>query len=336
MKTAEVKAVFDLLRTEQVALIQALHEKPQVDDSFLHQPLDEEKQWEFCVRALRDIGYNWSQGRLDKSAHPFTTEMGRGDVRITTRILPAFFNAAFFSCLHEGGHALYEQGIPASLSRTMLDEGASMAIHESQSRLWENLVGRSLPFWKHYYPKLQKTFPAQFADVSLDAFYRGINRVQASCIRVEADEATYNLHVMLRLELEIGLVDGSIAVSDLPNLWRERMGAYLGVTPPNDAQGVLQDIHWADGLFGYFPTYALGNVIATQLWETIHTDLPNLESEIAQGDFSPLLQWLRNKIHHHAAKYEPQELIQRAVGSKIDPQPYLRYLRQKFAQIYTL
>ena len=336
VKTREVQAIFEVVRPRQVALIQAIRQKTQVENAFLHQPFDEQKQWDFAVEALTRVGYNWVNGRMDKSMHPFTTGIGHGDVRITTRILGEFFNASFFAAMHEGGHAMYDQGIPQSLYHTLLDEGASMAIHESQSRMWENLVGRSLPFWKFFYPQLQVYFFEQLADISLEDFYKGVNRVEASAIRVEADEATYNLHIILRLELEIGLVEGSIQVQDLPEIWNESMKATLGIIPENDAKGVLQDIHWSSGLFGYFPTYALGNIIAAQLWEHIQKDIPTLDDQMTKGDFSALLKWLRKKLHQHGAKYEPQELLERVTGSKIDPQPYIRYLEKKFGDIYHL
>jgi carboxypeptidase Taq len=238
--------------------------------------------------------------------------------------------------MHETGHALYEQGVDPSLRRSLLAGGASLALHESQSRMWENLVGRSLPFWKYFYPRLQAAFPEQLGNVDLATFYRGINRVEPSYIRVEADEATYNLHIMLRLELEIALMEGSLAVGDLPEAWNQRMKDYLGLTPPNDAQGVLQDVHWSGGLIGYFSTYALGNLISAQLWERIQRDLPGLESQIERGEFSALLGWLRENIHRHGSKFEPQELVMRVTGSKIDPQPYVRYLQSKFSDIYSL
>ncbi len=241
---------------------------------------------------------------------------------------------ALFSTLHEGGHALYEQGLDPSLRRTPLAEGASMAVHESQSRLWENLVGRSYAFWKFFYPRLQRAFPQQLGVVSLESFYKGINKVNPSLIRVEADEATYNLHIMLRLELEIAMLEGSLAGKDLPEAWRVRMKDYLNLEPPNDAQGVLQDVHWSGGMVGYFPTYALGNLISAQLWEKVCQEIPDLEAQIEQGEFSHLLAWLREKIHRHGAKFLPQELVQRVTGSKIDSQPYLRYLKAKYEGIY--
>ena len=336
MKTADVKAIFDTLRPQQVALIQAISESPQVDNSFLHQSFDEEKQWDFGIEVATKFGYDWDRGRQDKSAHPFTTSFGINDVRITTRFMPNYFSSAFFSTAHETGHALYDLGIDPALARTPLAGGTSLAVHESQSRMWENLVGRSLPFWEGFYPRLQEYFPDQLGNVSLESFYKGINRVQPSLIRVEADEATYNLHVMLRLEIEIGLMEGSLDVKDLPEVWNARMQDYLGQTPPNDTQGVLQDVHWSNGYLGYFSTYALGNLVSVQLWERIYADTPDLSEQIRRGEFSALLGWLREKIHRHGAKFEPQELVERITGSKIDPAPYMRYLTTKYSQIYGL
>ena len=336
MKTAEVQGIFGKLRPQQVELIRAIGERPQVDDSFLHQSFDEQKQWDFGVEVITKIGFDWQRGRQDRSAHPFTTNFGIDDVRITTKFLPDFVSSAIFSSVHETGHALYEQGIDHALERTPLAGGASLALHESQSRLWENLVGRSYPFWQHFYPRLQELFPAQLGNVSVDAFYKGINKVQPSLIRIEADEATYNLHIMLRLELEIALIEGSLPVKDLPEAWNARMREYLGVTPPSDKNGVLQDIHWSGGMVGYFSTYALGNLISAQLWERLNQDIPDLAEQIRQGEFSNLLGWLRANIHRHGSKYKPQELVQRVTGSRIDPAPYLRYLTDKFSKIYNL
>ena len=231
---------------------------------------------------------------------------------------------------------MYEQGISRTLSRTPLADGASMAIHESQSRMWENLVGRSKAFWKFFYPMLQQKFPQQLKGISLEQYYRGINKVEPSLIRVEADEATYNLHIMLRLELEIALMEGSIQVVDLPALWNQKMADYLGVVPPNNREGVLQDVHWSGGMFGYFPTYALGNLVSAQLWEKINESIPNLEDQISQGKFDELLEWLRTNIHQHGAKFEPQVLLKKVTGSGITPEPYMRYLRDKYSEIYNL
>jgi len=333
MKTAEVRGIFNALRPKQVELIKTIAERPQVDDSFLHQPFDEKKQWDFGVEVISQFGFDWQRGRQDKSPHPFTQSTSSSDVRITTRVDPNFLPTMLFGTMHECGHALYEQGYAPDLGRSPLSNGASLAVHESQSRLWENLVGRSLPFWQHFYPRLQAVFP-QLKKVSLDKFYKGINRVQPSLIRVEADEATYNLHIMLRLEIEIALVEGTVEVKDLPKVWNAKMQDYLGITPPNDGVGVLQDVHWSSGMIGYFSTYALGNLISAQLWEKMNQDLPDLSGEIRDGKFDPLLAWLREKIHRHGKKFEPQELVQKVTGSRIDPQPYLRYLNQKFGEIY--
>lgn len=336
LKTSEIQAIFNTLRREQVDLIHAIAARPQVDSSFLHKKYPEQEQWDFGVEVISRLGFDWKRGRQDRSAHPFTSSLGFSDVRITTRFQKDYLPMALFGTIHECGHALYEQGLADSLVRTPLAEGASMAVHESQSRMWENLVGRSRGFWTFFYPRLQELFSAQLGNVDLDTFYCGINRVEPSLIRVEADEATYNLHIMLRLELEIALLDGSLEAETLPEAWNDRMESYLGLTPASDAQGVLQDIHWSLGSLGYFPTYALGNLIASQLWEQIQKEIPDLDEYIQRGEFAPLLGWLREKIHWHGAKYEPQVLIQKATGSKIDPQPYLRYLKKKFSEIYAL
>lgn len=335
MKTADVKAIFDGLRPKQVELIKAIAGKPQVDDSFLHQPFDEKKQLDFGVEVITKFGYDWNRGRQDKAPHPFTTGFSINDVRITTRVAPDFLNSMLFSTMHECGHALYELGAAPELERTGLEGGASLAVHESQSRMWENLVGRSFPFWQCFYPRLQEIFP-QLAGVPLEKFYKGINKVQPSLIRVEADEATYNLHIMLRLELEIALIEGKVAAKDMPAIWNAKTQEYLGVTPPSDDKGVLQDIHWSGGAIGYFSTYALGNLVSVQLWEKINQDIPDLVEQIRQGKFETLLGWLREKIHRHGAKFEPQELVQKVTGSKIDPAPYMRYLTKKYSEIYNL
>jgi carboxypeptidase Taq len=336
MKTEDVKAIFTALRPQQVELIQAIAGRPQVDDSFLHQSFDEKKQWDFGVEVITKFGYDWKRGRQDKAAHPFTQSAGINDVRITTRVYPDFLNPALFGTMHECGHALYAFGSSPALDRTGLDGGASLAVHESQSRMWENLVGRSLPFWQHFYPRLQEVFPSQLSGVPLEKFYQGINKVQPSLIRVEADEATYNLHIMLRLEIEIAVIEGVLAVKDLPGVWNSRMQEYLGITPPNDAQGVLQDIHWSFGGFGYFSTYALGNLVSAQLWEKINQEIPNLSDQVRLGKFETLLGWLREKIHVSGRKFEPQELVQKVTGSRIDPAPYMRYLIKKYSEIYGL
>lgn len=336
LKTSEVKSIFNDLRPEQVKLIRSISEKREVDNSFLFKDYDESKQWSLGEKAITKFGYDWSRGRQDKSAHPFSTNFGIDDVRITTRVTKNYLPTALFGTFHESGHAMYEQGVSQTLRRTPLARGASLAIHESQSRLWENIVGRSRAFWKYFYGELQKNFPENLSSVSLDNFYRGINKVKPSLIRVEADEATYNLHIMLRLEIEIGLMEGTMDVTDLPSIWNSKMEDYLGVKPPNDGVGVLQDIHWSMGAIGYFSTYALGNLVSAQLWECVTKEIPDISLQIENGEFSVLLNWLRKNIHSHGAKFEPQELVERVTGSKITPKPYLKYLNSKYSEIYGL
>lgn len=334
MKTADLKAIFEALRPQQTELIRQIASRPQVEDTFLHQAFDEQKQWNLGVELITKMGFDWQRSRQDKTLHPFSTSFGWGDVRITTRVFPDNLGPALFGTLHEAGHAMYTMGSDQSLDRSPLFGGVSAGVHESQSRMWENLVGRSYPFWQHFYPRLQEIFPSQLGNVNLDTFYKGINKVQLSFIRVEADEATYNLHIMLRMELEIALIENQLQVKDLPEAWRARFQEYLGVTPPDDRQGVLQDVHWSSGLIGYFPGYALGNLMSAQLWEKINLDIPDLADQIRRGEFSTWLGWLRENVHRHGAKFEPQELIQLITGSKINPAPYMRYLTQKFSAIY--
>ena len=336
MKTAEVQAIFNALRPKQVALIKAITESKQVKDNFLFKKYNEDKLWGFSEKIIRQFGYDFQRGRQDKAPHPFETSFGVNDVRITNRFEADNPIVVLFSAMHESGHAMYEQGIDPVYERTPLAGGTSLAIHESQSRMWENLVGRSLPFWEYFFPALKKTFPAQLDGVSAKSFYKAINKVEPSLIRVNADEATYNLHIMLRLELEIAMIEGKVAIKDLPELWNSKMQEYLGIVPPNDAKGVLQDIHWADGYLGYFSTYALGNLVSAQLWEKINLDIPDLDEQIRKGRFDALLGWLRVKIHTFGHKYDPQDLVQRVTGSKITPEPYIRYLTEKFSDIYRL
>ena len=334
MKTTDVKAIFNLLRPQQVKLLEQIASCPQVDNSFMSLTYDEQKQWSFGVEAITKMGFEWDRSRQDKTLHPFTTSFGWGDVRITTRVFPNYLASALFGTLHEAGHAMYAMGSDKSFDRTPLFGGASAGIHESQSRMWENLIGRSYPFWQHFYPRLQELFPSQLGNVALETFYKGINKVQPSFIRVEADEATYNLHIMLRMELEIALMENQLQVKDLPEAWNSRFQEYLGVTPSDYSNGVLQDVHWSGGLIGYFPSYALGNLIAAQLWERISADIPDLPDQIRQGEFVAWLAWLREKVHSHGNKFEPKQLIQHVTSSKIDPAPYMRYLEQKYRAIY--
>lgn len=334
MKTADVKAIFDALRTRQVDLVRRVAERPQVNDGFLRAPYDEKALIDFSVEVMTAFGFDFGRGRQDKSIHPFCTSFGSDDVRITTRFVESYPLSLLFGTMHETGHALYEQGVAPRYQRTMVEGGASLGIHESQSRLWENIVGRSRPFWEHFFPRLKQRFSSQLRDVTLEQFYRGINRVERSQVRVEADEATYNLHVMLRVELEIALVEGRIEAGDLEEAWDSRMREYLGVTPSNAAKGVLQDIHWSAGLFGYFATYTLGNVIAAQLARAVRAQHSSLDDDMRRGDFSALLSWLRNNLHQHGRKFEPRELVTRITGSAIDPAAYLEYLDEKYLAVY--
>jgi len=334
MKTAEVREIFDDLRPKQVGLIREIASARQIKDDFAHRKYNEGKLWKYGETIISRFGYDFGRGRQDKAPHPFETSFSVNDVRITNRFEAANPLATLFSAMHEAGHAMYEQGINPSYERTPLENGTSMAVHESQSRLWENLVGRSLPFWELFYPDFKKTFPSQLEGVNVKSFYKAVNKVEPSLIRVNADEATYNLHIMLRLELEIGMVEGAVAIKDLPGIWNAKMQEYLGITPPDDAKGVLQDIHWSAGLLGYFSTYALGNLISAQLWEKINKDIKDLDDQIRSGRFDSLLGWMRAKIHIFGRKYDPQDLVQKVTGSKIDAAPYVRYLTNKYRDIY--
>jgi len=336
MKTADVQEIFNNLRPKQVKLLKAINSAKQVKDGFLHKSYNEKKVWDFGEAVITKFGYDWSRGRQDKAPHPFQTTFSVNDTRITNRFEKDNPLATLFSAMHESGHAMYEQGSNPAYERTPLAGGTSLAVHESQSRMWENLVGRSLPFWEHFFPALKKTFPAQLDGVSAKSFYKAINKVESSLIRVNADEATYNMHVMLRLEMEIGMVEGKFAVKDLPEIWNTKMQDYLGIVPPNDAQGVLQDVHWSSGLMGYFSTYALGNLISAQLWEKINEDIKDLDEQIRKGNFEALLSWLRGKIHIYGRKYDPQDLVKMVTGSKINSDAYVRYLTKKYSAIYGL
>ena len=337
MRTSQVRALFDRLKEGLLPLVQAIAERQdRVRDDFLHQEYDEGAQWDLTLEALRAIGFDFQRGRQDRSIHPFTTGLAPGDVRLTTRIHTGVFGPALFSSLHEGGHGLYEQGIPDRWRRTPLAGGASSAVHESQSRLWENVIGRSREFWTFFFPKVRERFPAQLAGVDAEAMYRAVNRSRPSLIRVDADEVTYNLHIMLRFELELALLDGDLPVAELPGAWREKTRAYLGLEPADDLEGVLQDIHWSWGGFGYFPSYALGNLIALQLWEAALADEPDLPRRIAAGDLGGVLAWMREHVHRHGAKYEPLELVRRVTGRDLSPEPFLGYIRRKFGELYGL
>jgi carboxypeptidase Taq len=330
---AKVKAVFEPLKGATVALLAEIGSGRELSDAPLRQPFDEADQEAFAITVVKAFGFDFHHGRLDRTVHPFAQSMSKYDVRITTRYQPDYLNSALFSILHEAGHGIYEQGIADAYQRLPLAEGASLGVHESQSRLYENLLGRSYPFWQHYYPRLQQRFP-QLQATSLDDFYAAINVVKPSLIRVEADEVTYNLHIMVRFELELALLEGSLKVAELPEAWNAKYEAYLGITPPSDALGCLQDVHWSFGGFGYFPTYTLGNIMSVQLFEAAKRAHPEIERELGAGEFGTLLAWLRENVHRHGAKYEPGELLERATGSQLDAAPYIRYLQTKYRALY--
>jgi carboxypeptidase Taq len=327
MKTAEVRAVFDRLKEEQIPLVASVR---QDGDPPVHGggfPIEAQKRFE--LEVIERFGYDPAEWRLDTAVHPFAASMAISDIRLTTRYFDDNLDG-LFGTMHETGHGLYENGVARELERTPLAHGASLGFHESQSRMWENMVGRSLPFWRHFFPRLQANFPEALAKATLDDWYRSVNWVAPSLIRVEADEATYNLHIILRFELEQELLADSIDLAELPEIWNQRMRDYLGIEPPNDALGVLQDMHWAVGAIGYFSTYALGNVISAQLWEKVTAEVPDLHDQFEQGEFGSLAEWLRETLWRHGRKFTPRELIERITGGGLDPEPYLRYLRGKY------
>ncbi len=337
LKTADVTAMFSELRKDLVPLVHAIGERVgTVDDSVLHQEFDVAKQREFAELVVKKFGYDFNRGRQDPTVHPFATSFSRNDVRITTRFDPHWLNPALFGTLHEAGHGMYEQGIGEELEGNILTSGVSLGVHESQSRLWENIVGRSRPFWTFFFPVLQSYFPQHLGKVDLDTFYRAINRVEPSFIRVEADEATYNLHILIRFELEADLVSGKIKVPDLPEAWNAKYKDYLGIVPPTDTLGVLQDVHWSNGLIGYFPTYSIGTILSAQLYDQAVEQHPSIPAEMARGEFGTLLSWLRENIHKHGRKFLPRELIMRATGEPPQSRSYMRYLKTKLGEIYNL
>jgi carboxypeptidase Taq len=335
--TQQVKAIFDAHKPELVQLIADIRANADaVSDALLHQPFDIDRQRAFGLEVVQAYGYDLNRGRQDVAVHPFCTNFSRNDVRITTRFNPDWLNPALFGTMHESGHAMYEQGVAPSLEGTPIGTGTSLGVHESQSRMWENMVGRSKGFWSWALPKLQASFPDQLGGVDLDTFYKAINKVQPSFIRVEADEATYNLHIMLRFELETEMVAGKLNIADLPEAWNERFEAFFGITPPSDTVGVLQDVHWSSGLIGYFPTYALGNLLAAQYYNQALKAHPSIPDEIASGKFDTLRGWLNTHIHQHGRKFTSAELTQRVTGESIQSRDYIQYLKTKFGEVYGL
>jgi carboxypeptidase Taq len=332
MKAQSVRALFAELRGELVPLLAEVMARPPADDSCLRQEFPEEQQRVFGERIIGELGYDFNRGRLDKTHHPFETKFSLDDVRITTRYRLDDLGDALFSSIHETGHALYELGVRRDLEGTPLAEGTSAGVHESQSRLWENIVGRGRPFWSHYFPQLQAAFPAQLGGVPLETFYQAINKVQPSLIRTDADQMTYDLHVMIRFDLELALLEGSLAVADLPEAWHARYESDLGLRAPNDSDGVLQDVHWYGGIVGgVFQGYTLGNIMSALFYKAALRAHPDIPEQIGRGEFGALHGWLRESIYQHGSKFTADELVQRVTGGPLTIAPYVAYLREKFA-----
>jgi carboxypeptidase Taq len=337
MTTESVQALFAALRRELVPVVQAICDQPAADDGCLRGAFKEAQQLDFNVAVVKRLGYDFERGRIDKTHHPFCTKFSAGDVRITTRFDEADIGQALFSTIHEAGHAMYEQGVADALAGMPLGSGASAGVHESQSRLWENVVARGRGFWHHFYPMLQDAFPDAFRKVAPETFYRAINRVQRSLIRTDADEVTYNLHIMMRFDLELDLLEGRLTAKDLPEAWRARIAADLGIVPNDDRDGCLQDVHWfSGGIGGGFQGYTIGNILSAQFYAAAVKAHPEIPDEIARGEFGTLHRWLVDHIYRHGRKFEPDELVVRATGGPMTIAPYLAYLRGKFGELYRL
>lgn len=326
--------IFKTLEPGLSALLADINSKPQVNSDFLYQHFDKDKQWDFGLHILRQIGYDFEAGRQDISEHPFTTNFNNADVRVTTRINEKDFGSMLWSCIHEGGHALYEQGLPGEEYGLPLGEYCSLSIHESQSRLWENCIGRGLPFWTHNFPKLQSVFPEQLQNIELPDFYKGINKVLPSLIRTEADELTYHFHVMVRYEIEKQLIEGSLSVKEIPEMWSHLYKQYLGLQVPDDVHGCLQDIHWSHGSFGYFATYSIGSLYAAQLFASIQLQSSDVEQDIARGNNSVIIEWLRKHIFQFGRYHNSEALCKQATGSDLNSEHFTRYAKAKFTEIY--
>lgn len=335
LTTAIADRLFADLRPQLSALLSKMEAVPQVDASLLHQHFDKDKQWAAGIEILKRMHFDFEAGRQDLSEHPFTTNFSSTDVRVTTRVDENDFGNMMWSCIHEGGHALYEQGLPESEYGLPLGEYCSLSIHESQSRLWENCIGRGEDFWKHNFPLLQEYFPQQFNNTTIQQFYKAINKVQPSLIRTEADEVTYHFHVMIRYEIEKLLIEGSIAAKDIPAYWNEHYKKYLGVTVPDDRRGCLQDVHWSHGSFGYFATYSIGSLYAAQFYATIKKQIPDLQQNIIAGNNVPVWEWLKQNIYPYGRYYNSGELCKKATGEYLNSKYFIDYAAEKYAGIYT-
>jgi carboxypeptidase Taq len=333
MKTVEVVEIFDALKTALLPWIRSAGDLEPIDDSCLSGRFPRDAQRRFSLSVLERWGMDRAAWRLDKTVHPFATSFAPTDIRLTTNFHEDSLHG-ILSCMHEFGHGIYERQVDQAYARTPLSQGVSSAFHESQSRMWENLVGRNIATWRFFYPKLQEEFPEQFGDVQLETFHRALNNVHPTFRRVDADEVTYCLHIILRFELERPMLSGELALKDLPEAFNAKMAEYLGLNPPDVVAGVLQDVHWSDMTMGYFPTYALGNVVSVQLWEKAEVELGELDEQFERGEFEPLREWLRENVHRHGRAFTPQELLQRVTGSAMDPAPYLRYLERKLGEIF--
>jgi carboxypeptidase Taq len=335
LNRAVVQSLFAQLRRELLPIVEHVCNQPAADDACLHAEFPEAAQVDFSLAVARAFGYDLERGRLDKTPHPFCTKFSAGDVRITTRVRSNDLSDALFSTLHEAGHALYEQGVAPELAGTPLGRGTSMGVHESQSRLWENVVGRGLELWRHFYPALRTTFPSALADVPVETFHRAINKVERSLIRTDADEVTYNLHIILRFDLEVALLEGSLAVKDLPEAWRARYRSDLGVSPPDDRDGCLQDVHWFSGsIGGEFHSYTIGNVLSAQFYAAALRAHPQISEEIAAGEFGTLRAWLGENLYRHGRKFGADEIVRRATDEGMTIKPYIAYLREKYDALY--
>jgi carboxypeptidase Taq len=334
MKASQVKKVFAQLKTDLGKVFEKINSVEQVDDSVVHRNYPIDQQEAFGKLVLEDMGYDWDRGRLDVTAHPFTTTLGSRDVRVTTRYEENFFNSGLYSIIHEGGHGLYELGFSPEIQGNILANGTSLGIHESQSRTWENMIGRSEAFWNHYFPKLQEHFPEATKGSDANSFFKAVNKVHPSLIRVEADEVTYSLHVILRFELEMDMVSGKLDVKDLPQAWNSKMKELLGIVPESDANGVLQDIHWSMGAIGYFPTYALGNLFGAQFYRSMEKELGSIDALVEKGELKTILGWLQKNIHAPGSSLTADELTRKVTGESLNPQYFTDYLDSKYSKVY--
>jgi len=336
LKSSELKIIFENLKPQLISLLDQIEKKEKIDISITNKSYPTNKQWDFGIEVLKEIGFNFNSGRQDISTHPFTINIGEKDIRVTTRIVENNLNEMIWSCLHEGGHALYEQGLQSKTYGIPEAESCSLSIHESQSRLWENHIGRGLSFWKLNYKKLQDLFPENLIDIELNDFYKIINSVSKELIRTNADELTYHFHVIIRFEIEQLLFQDDFNVDNLPEIWENLYFKYLGIKPENDENGILQDVHWAHGSFGYFPTYTLGSLYAAQFYEHAKRNIENLEQKIANGNFSELSEWLKSYIYDKGRLYTSEEICISSTGESLNSQYFIDYAKKKYGEIYAL